>query len=306
MGGTSLAIKFEEGENNNIPDEAIVKAKIYNNGKVEVTHTSHRSNNLSKYKKKNANEYIDIETGEIKEYEKPPNFKSDKSLKRTLNNTVRPLLENNFSGGNNEKFITLTFDIAPRFDELSKIFTNFWNRLCRYYSKQSLILACVWIKEIQIKREVWHIHTLIKEINNKNLFIEWKTLHKIWGLGNVWVNSIISMYDYTSYQINIEKEMNTLPLANAHSLNKIIDYMCKLKSKKGIIPSKGHVYGIKGNLKQPDENVDNFKNICERYLTQHLLVNENTLLVRDKDTDNIYNRIHKQTWLGPKPNNEDK
>lgn len=301
-----MAVRFEKGKNYNIPNLAIVKAKQYNSGKVEITYTSHKSNNLAKYKRKSANEYIDTKTNKIKQYEKTSSIKSDKALRRTLNNRVRPLLENNFNGGNNQKFITLTFDVAPEFEHLERIFTNFWNRLCRYYSKQGLMLACVWVKEIQVKRDVWHIHVLIKEINNKNLFIAWKTLHKIWGLGTVWVNSIISMYDYTSYQIDIEKEMNTLPFANTYSINKVIDYMCKLKSKKDVIPSKGRVYGVKGNLKQPREIIDTYKSIYERNLTQHTLINENTLLVVDMNTDNIFNSIHREIWHGPRPNSEDK
>lgn len=300
-----MTVRFEKGDNYNIPDLAIVKAKKYNSGKVEITYTSNQNTNLKKYKKINANEYVNTETGEINQYETTNGFKSDKSLKRTLNNSVRPLLENNFCGGNNEKFITLTFDTTnPKFEELSKIFTNFWKRLCRYCSQKGLTLACVYVKELQVTRGVWHIHALIKEIHNKNLFIEWKILQRIWKLGYVWINSVISMVDYTSYQINIEKEMNTLPIANIHSVNKVIDYMCKPKSKQGIIPRTGRIYGVKGNLKKPMEFKGFYKSIYKRHLEQRTLSTDNTLLVIDENTDNILNTIHNQTWIKPNNNNQ--
>ena len=103
-----MAVKFEIGQGYLIPEDAQVKVKEYTNDVKVLTYVSNKSNNLRRYKRISNKEYIDMETGEILQYN-VQEVKSEKSLRRTLNGPLTDLLLNNFNGGNNEIFVTLTF-----------------------------------------------------------------------------------------------------------------------------------------------------------------------------------------------------
>ena len=287
--------KFKNGKNYNIPKKEVVKVEEYSRGITKVTYTTNKSNNLLDYKRKKGNKYTDFRTGEIKKYKANP-IKSTANLKRSLNNTVRPLLENNFFGENNEVFITLTYaEPMNKFLQLSKDYDRFWRRLCNKYKNSEL--ACIYVKEMQEERQSWHIHSLIKDTNNKTLHIPYDFLYRIWGLGNVWINKLFSMYDYMSYEINIEKEMKNLPFGNVHSYNKVIDYMCKLKTKENVFPTGGKIHGKKGKLKGPVKSKMTYDEAYKDKLKNSYLFGENTLLVIDDCSNHILNSIHKEFWI---------
>ena len=291
-----MKIKFEKGQNYHIPYDEEVKLKIYKDFK-EVTHVSYKANNLELLKPRKGNKFVNIKTDEIKIYTPPGEFKSDKSLKRTLNGRVNDLLINNFGGGHTEKFLTLTFDdIAVNFNDLTKIMNNFWRRLKRYCNKQGLSVICIYVKEIHQSGN-WHIHVLLKEINNKTLFINIDDLRKIWGNGGVHINPVSSKKDNSDKEINIEKEMNEGFAGKTHSFNKLVAYMCKLPSKENVIPSRGRVYGTKGNLQLPKSKNKSYGEACNTDLKNDYLDSENTLIVRNAETNSIVNTIHKERWI---------
>ena len=170
--------RFIRGKNYLIPKNDIVKASRYTKGRTKITHNiksnMSKGNNLISYSRQPGNTYIDPKTGKPKAY-KTTAIKTNENLKRSLNNTVRPLLENHFFGGNNEVFVTLTY--AQTMSDLLQLtvdYDRFWRRLCNAYSQ--LELACIYVKEIQQDRYSWHIHSIIKEVNGKYLHIPFDPL----------------------------------------------------------------------------------------------------------------------------------
>ena len=140
-----MAVNFEIGQGYSIPKDAQVKVKEYTNDVKTVTYVSNKSNNLRRYKRINNKEYIDKKTGEILQYN-VQEVKTEKSLKRTLNGPLADLLINNFTGGNNQIFVTLTFEWDMNdFNKLKWYFDRFWSRLC--YKYKSCNLACIYVKE---------------------------------------------------------------------------------------------------------------------------------------------------------------
>ena len=102
-------IYFENGENYHIKNEAEVSVTKYDgSNKIKIKNCSNRSNNLDKLKKISADEYVNTETGEIREYTKY-DYKTKSSLCRSMNR-ARELFLNNFNGGENERFATLTYE----------------------------------------------------------------------------------------------------------------------------------------------------------------------------------------------------
>lgn len=297
-----MEVQFEEGENFHIPYHKTVKLRLFKKSK-EVTYVSNRSNNLCFFKKLKGNKFLDTRTGEIRTYTKPNEFKSTKALKRTLNDRCRPLLENNFCGGPSEKFITLTFDNkSTKFKDLSRLYNNFWNKLTRYLKKQGLTLICIYVKETH-SDYTWHIHALLKEVHHKTLFISVDKLKEFWSHGGVHINPVSSKVDYTDTEINIEEEMRLNLKPKTHSLNNLIAYMCKLRTKENVIPTSGRVYGKKGNLQSPKTVYDTCENIYKTELNNSHVIDEKTLLLRNKENGCIINVIHKEIWIEDKPNN---
>lgn len=295
-----MAIKFEEGDNYAIPKDALVKIKEYSNGDIDVKYITKKSKNISQFRRLNKYEYIDMETGEIREYNLT-DIKSDANIRRTMNKKVRPILENSFFGGRNELFISLTFSQdMQNFNELPNYFNNFWKRLTRKY-KNKYNLACLYVKEMQSKRCCWHYHLMLKEVNGKYLIIDTDTLYKIWKYGSITVSRIWGGNDYIYREINEEKRLNDdfFLMKQDHNVKNVISYMCKMKSKSGFIPASGKLYGLKGKdfLKEPAEREDIYGNFYSSIEDTHVIANEKTLLLIDEKTNNIINNIHTQKLI---------
>lgn len=304
IGGVKMGTKIIKGENYNIPKLEPVNVEEYSRGRTKITHITNRNNNLSNYSKNSRDTYYDTVSRKYKQYKRNPK-KTDKNLRRALNHTLRPLLENNFFGGDNEVFITLTYaEPMQEFSKVSTDYSRFWRSLCNYY--KHLNLACVYIKEMQEERQSWHIHSLIKEIEGKRLIIPYNKLYKLWGLGNVWINRVSPIFDNSDYEISIDKEMQHLKFGNVHSYNKVIDYMCKTKSKKGVFPSGAKIHGNKGKLKGPVISVMTYEEVCNTKLKNSRLVLPDTNLIIDDFNNKILNCIQKEYWIEDELNNPNK
>lgn len=298
--------RFVRGKKYLIPSGDIVKVARYTKDRTKITHNMksniNKCNNLSGYSRQRGNTYIDPKTGKSKAY-KTTAIKTDENLKRSLNNTVRPLLENNFFGGDNEVFITLTY-AKPMSDllQLTVDYDNLWRRLCNKYSY--LELNCIYVKEIQRTRNSWHIHSIIKEVNGQYLNIPFDELTKLWGLGNVWINRVSPIFDNSDYEISIDKEIEHLKFGNVHSYNKVIDYMCKTKSKENIFPAGAKIHGNKGKLKGPIISTMTCEEAHKTILKDFKCVNSGTTLVIDNDTNTLLNYVKHEYWIKPTQNKE--
>ena len=74
-------VYFEKTDDYYIRDDENVKVNIFlNANRVEIRNSSNQSNNLLKFKKIKDNKFVDIETGEIRQY-KINEHKSEESLK---------------------------------------------------------------------------------------------------------------------------------------------------------------------------------------------------------------------------------
>lgn len=184
---------------------------------VEIIHTSKSSDTLAQYVKINKDTYavIDRNTGEvveIKEYNLNENRAQNKSgLKHTMKK-IRDLINNNFTGAQNELFITLTYrfiDEKPMNDvhKASKDFDIFIKRFRRKYPD----LEYIAVLEPQ-ENTAWHWHVLAKftawTIKKHIILDNNKIVEPLWGHGFT-KTQIISNVDnigayLSSYLANIE------------------------------------------------------------------------------------------------------
>lgn len=125
-------------------------------------------------------EYLVMSTGEIKTMNTDSENRSQnlKSIKRTMKK-LRRLIANNFHGGKNELWITLTFRehiTDPK--EAYELFDKFMKRLKYRYKN----LAYISVIEPQASGR-WHYHVLLKNTLGERLYIKNSELEKIWGNG---------------------------------------------------------------------------------------------------------------------------
>lgn len=150
------------------------------------------------------NHYMIIQTGEIKESNHIMNRGENINTIRFSISNLRNLINNNFTGGQNELWITLTFGDNKIYNsnELYSIFKIFIKSLRRKLGE----LDYIYVPEPHEKGD-WHIHLLLK--SNNLLYISNNDLSKIWGKGFVKVNRLndidnIGAY-ISAYLINIKE-----------------------------------------------------------------------------------------------------
>lgn len=187
-------MKIEKLENFK-PNKKYISKFTKMNNVIEVITMSHKNSDCP-IKKINKEEYVLLSTGEI--------FKSNHIENRSQNiNTVRQsvanlrnLINNNFIGGKNELWITLTFGKNKVYNskDLYPIFTNFMKRL--RYNFKDMNLDYIYVPEPHEKGD-WHIHLLLK--SDKELYIKNSKLNEIWGNGFVKVNRLQDVDNIGAY-----------------------------------------------------------------------------------------------------------
>ena len=175
-------------------DEHFCKLKKCKNV-LSIT-TINSRNDKQTIQKLNKDEYFFIDTGEIKEYKHTEKRSENiKSVRESIGR-LRDLINNNFSGGKNELWVTLTFDKNKVYEpkKLLPYFEPFIKRLRRKYNKQKI--DYIYIPEPHEKGD-WHIHLLLK--SNKSLVIPNKILSELWGEGFVKVNRLKNIDNVGAY-----------------------------------------------------------------------------------------------------------
>ena len=284
-------IYFEKGQNFHIKNDDEVSVTYYeSSNKIKVKNCSKKNDNLSRYKKRNANEYLDTETGEIMEYNKHE-YKTKNSISRSMNN-LREIMPNNFNGGKNELFITLTYEYRQAdFDKAVSDLKDFWKNL----KKEFQDLEFIAVIENQEERDSWHIHMWVKDTVHRKLYIPKDEIERIWNNGFVdvaritdkGIKDIIGGYKFQK-DGNGELKKDTM--------DKLVEYMCKPESKEQIPANKKTYYKSRG-IKFP--KVDKMKySKAQKVLDKNncYLVVEKTLLIRSTNTDSILNKIKTEIY----------
>lgn len=172
-------MKVKNSEQTYMPfDNEIVKVKNMN-GIVEVMYIEHIPTGLTKIQKVDKDHYIDLCTGELKEYIHTLNrSQNPASMKHTFMH-IRDIINNNFTGGKNELMVTLTY--AENMTDTKRLYSDFdvfMHRFKRKYPNCSYFM----VVEPQA-RGAWHCHLLVKDNTGNTLYIPDKVIAKMWGHG---------------------------------------------------------------------------------------------------------------------------
>lgn len=179
------------------------------NGIYEVQYLQ-RMNSKASIKKLSADEYMVLDTGEIRNFEKIENRSdSENSIRQTLKK-LRYLINANFSGGDNELFVTFTYrDVVRDTKQVYKDWRNFLKRFKRKWDDVEYLA----VLEPQGENHgyCWHIHALMKFPKHYKVEIDNNSeMYPLWGKGFTKTERLkevdnIGAY-LTAYLSNIEVE----------------------------------------------------------------------------------------------------
>lgn len=234
-------------ESSNIKGDDRVTVYDYYSNKLELVKSPsnyRKSKQKASIKKLSNNEYIDLQTGEIKQF-KHHNHRTKTSFNHSFK-VLKDKLYCNFNGNPNELFATLTFDnkkapINLAFNqsesnnhqiakyckqELKKLIRKIKQQL----NKDSAQLIYITIMEPQ-KSGVPHFHLLLKLLNSESINLSESVLSSLWSHGFV---NIKDLYDVTNLAAYFHAHLTDLPANEATHDDLKHSHIIKRQQKKYI------------------------------------------------------------------------
>lgn len=173
---------------------------------VTVTQMNHlteiqymeKMNRAVAIKKLNKDEYVNLATGEIKEYQHIENrSESYNSLRQTFKK-IRYLINNNFTGKPNELFVTLTY--AENMTDTNRLYTDIKKFMMKLRYKYNDVSDIDYLSVIEPQgRGAWHIHMLLRFNALSSVFVPSHELAELWGHGFIKIERIQSVDNIGAY-----------------------------------------------------------------------------------------------------------
>ncbi|TNU54635.1 rolling circle replication-associated protein, partial [Bacillus velezensis] len=185
-------------EEQGISPEAVVKVTTMKHI-VEIQYLE-KVNTKAHIRKLDSERYIDLETGEIRAFERTDNRgQGENSLRKTFNR-LRELINTNFTGSPQELFVTLTYRGELQTNDTKRVyedFKNFMKRL-KYKYKKTTTIDYINVLEPHATGN-FHMHVLLRFNDLENIYIPNTELAKLWGNGFVTVQSLQGVDNIGAY-----------------------------------------------------------------------------------------------------------
>ena len=229
-------IRFESIEDFDIPSYSIVKALESENGLIVKYSSNSNVQSPSNYILRiNEDEYIVISTGEIRLYNNRK-FKTPEAIKRSMNR-LRDIIFVNFDENTNCLFITFTMNSQYATDDLRsfKAYIENYCRNLRYKYRNQFDFVYI-IRFEQQKNGNWHAHMLLKDKENKQMYIDFSYLCQNWAnKGSVTIKIVKKGKHNSKKSKNIRSVTNYMIKTNQLYKVKSGDKLY-ITSKNAIIP----------------------------------------------------------------------
>jgi len=247
--------KKEKSEVCILPDDIVTVTKM--NHLTEIQHMA-KMNNSATIKKIDKDNYIDLSTGEIKQYTHIENrSESYNSLRQTFKK-IRYLVNNNFTGRKNELFVTLTY--AENMTDNKRLYSDMekFIKKIRYKYKDRTDIDYLTIVEPQ-GRGAWHSHILMRFNGLKSAYVPFSEVSDMWGHGTVTVQrlqNIDNIGAYVSaYLADVELTEKTTITALQEG-REIVEREVNGESKKFIKGGRLHMYPTSTNLYRKSKGIE--------------------------------------------------
>ncbi|MCC4352497.1 replicative protein [Limosilactobacillus reuteri] len=182
-----------------IDKNAVVKAYLYGDT-VELS-TSNINNHQQSILVISDHRYVDLTTGEIKQMNTNANSRVGNlsSVKRTMH-SLRRLIANNFDGGNDQLWITLTYGVdinAHNLNDTKVVYQDFKNFISKLRKVKGR-LEYIAVIEPQLSGR-WHLHLLLKTLDGEELYIPNNIVQKLWCKGFTKTKRLFNSDNVASY-----------------------------------------------------------------------------------------------------------
>jgi len=282
-----MSLSFTASNDLTIQDNDLISYKKMNHI-IDVKSCKFQNNNLNKIKKINKNEYVDITTGQIKQYNlSDKKSENIESLKKTFSR-LRDLINNNFQGLENEVHLVLTYKENMQCNKRLYSDVDIFLKKWKYWFGKNY----EYINVIEPQgRGAWHCHLLIKESNYNKLYIPWQKIKKIWTHGNIHINKLnnidnIGMY-LSAYFTDIETNVD---------FNKTVN---NKRYKKGgrlhLYPKDMKLYRHSKNIKPPEICKATFKEFKKNTGLEQPAFCKNIKVYKDNKLINEINYLNYNT-----------
>jgi len=303
-----VSFKIDKLNENIRPKELdLVRVKEMGNI-IEVMH-SHKKNNRISFLRLDSNTYLDMNTGDIKEFNKIDNRACDMNSVRVSLGRLRDLLNTNITDVKKCKWVTLTY--AENMTDPTKLKKDFekFNKRMQYYLKDNPYEYIVAMEPQG--RGAWHAH-LVMIFENNAPYIDNKIMAAKWGHGftvtkkldnvdnvGAYLTAYLGDMDINDYRNLSEEEMEGL---NPKLIVKEVEVEVDGKKvSKAIIkggrlhmyPPKFNIYRCSKGIKKPI--VDYLLEVeAQKKASAGTLTFEKTIKLSDTDSnfENIINYRH--------------
>lgn len=274
-------IGFFKGENYVIPKESTVKVLETEKG-IVIKNTSKSTRSLREISRTSKSEYMNLKTGEIKQYEKPK-YKTASTIKHNMNG-LKLLLKTNFTFKDNMVFITLT--CKNKIEDL-EVIRDYNKKFLRKLREKYNSYKLTYIYKFERQQNYsWHVHILVKDENNKKIYIPNEDIKKMWGKGYTFIQKVKKG---GTIKVDLTDRKNEVE-ATAGDVSTVFEYMVKT-TQLFDVPNGKQVYGHSSNIKLPKAVTMKYaeaKKILKSINAK--LVRENTILIKDVKTNYIINK----------------
>lgn len=302
-----MALKINKLDKNIRPENLdLVKVKEMGNI-IEIMHSKKRNNKLP-FQRLDDNTYMNIYTGEIKEFKRIENRACDLNGVRISLGKLRDLLNTNITDVKKCKWVTLTY--AENMTDPSKLKKDFekFNKRMQYYLKDNPYEYIVAMEPQG--RGAWHAH-LVMIFQNNAPYIDNKIMSEKWGHGYTTTKKLDDVDNVGAYltaylgdmDINDLKDMDDEELIglNGFGIKDIETEIDGKKVSKKIIkggrlhmyPPKFNIYRCSKGIKKPIVSYELEIN-AQKKASAGTLTFEKTIKLADSDSnfENIINYRH--------------
>lgn len=209
------------------PNDVVKVTKM--NHIIEVQHME-KMNRKNHIKKLDIDRFVDLSTGEIREFEHSENRQQNYNSLRQTFKKLRYLINANFTGQANELHITLTYkenmtDTKQLYDD----FRKFMQRL-KYFYKGYSTLDYLSVVEPQ-GRGAWHCHLLVRVNDLPKIYIKNRDLKELWGHGFVTIKSLKDVDNIGAYLSAYLADIDLDDVKDKETAFKVASEGCEIKTK---------------------------------------------------------------------------
>lgn len=214
--------------------------------------------------------YLDPNTNEVKEYNRNTERTQNESTFYRTRRELNWLILNNFSGGNQELFLTLTYNepVQNPF-ELATDFRNYMKRINSYFKAQYSFDYVV-IREPHMSGS-WHMHVMLRcddEITPEIKAI----LTERWDNGTAHTQSIVQVNKLAAY---LTSHLTHLVIDENGEDSVMVDYSSMTtktimkNARLDLYPMRFRIYSSSKNIRKPSKQYMTFAECKRLYQISH-------------------------------------